>query len=142
MIIVTGAFGFIGSNIVRSLNKRGIDEIIAVDDLTDSIKFKNLVDCSISDYVDKDFFINNLDKFKAKTVFHQGACSDTMEHNGKYMMENNYAYSLKLLDWCQEKNVQFIYASSAAVYGGSNVFKEYIKCESPLNIYGYSKFFI
>jgi ADP-L-glycero-D-manno-heptose 6-epimerase len=142
--IVTGAAGFIGSNIVKSLNDRGVDRIIAVDNLTKADKFRNLVDCDIVDYLDKNEFIDLLHSGQfdgdIEAIFHEGACSDTMETDGRYMMENNYRYSLSLLDWCLEQEVQFLYASSAATYGGSSVFKEERQYEAPLNVYGYSKF--
>ncbi|MCG8996514.1 ADP-glyceromanno-heptose 6-epimerase [Laribacter hongkongensis] len=143
-IVVTGAFGFIGSNLVKALNKCGEKNIIAVDDLTDGPKFRNLVDCDIAHYVDKDHFIEMLlDGVwdgEIRAVLHQGACSDTMEHNGKFMMENNYQYSVSLLEYCQQDAIPFLYASSAAVYGGGSVFREERGHESPLNVYGYSKF--
>ena len=142
--IVTGAAGFIGSNIVKALNERGVTKIIAVDNLKRAEKFKNLVDCEIADYLDKEGFIERLlaGHFDGAVdaVLHQGACSDTMEQDGHYMMENNFRYSLAMLDWCQEQKVQFLYASSAATYGGSNEFREERACEGPLNVYGYSKF--
>ncbi len=142
--IVTGAAGFIGSNIVKALNERGERRIVAVDNLERAEKFKNLVDCDIADYLDKDDFIDRLSdgEFDGKVaaVFHEGACSDTMEMDGHYMMENNYRYSLELLDWCQERKVPFLYASSAATYGSGDVFREERGCEAPLNVYGYSKF--
>lgn len=143
-IVVTGAAGLIGSNIVKALNERGITNIIAVDNLTRGDKFKNLVDCEIVDYLDKHEFLARIRNHhydrRIKAVFHEGACSDTMEHNGKYMMENNYQYSLELLEFCKEQRAQFLYASSAAVYGGGTVFKEEREFENPLNVYGYSKF--
>ena len=143
-IIVTGAAGFIGSNIVKALNERGISDIVAVDNLTKADKFKNLVDCEIAEYVDKNDFLEVVESGNLggniEAVLHQGACSDTMETDGRYMMENNYRYSLALLEWCQEEAVPFIYASSAAVYGGGTVFAEARECETPLNVYGYSKF--
>jgi ADP-L-glycero-D-manno-heptose 6-epimerase len=142
--IVTGAAGFIGSNLVRALNQRGVTRIIAVDNLTKADKFKNLVDCEIADYLDKQEFIDRLlsGNFDGDVdaIFHEGACSDTMESDGRYMMENNYRYSIGLLDWCLEQEVQLLYASSAATYGSSNVFKEARPHEAPLNVYGYSKF--
>ena len=142
--IVTGAAGFIGSNIVKALNERGITKIIAVDNLTRADKFKNLVDCEIADYLDKEAFIEQLldgcFDGEVKAIFHEGACSDTMETDGHYMMENNYRYSLGILDWCIAQEVQFLYASSAATYGGSNEFREERQFEAPLNVYGYSKF--
>lgn len=142
--IVTGAAGFIGANLVKGLNDRGITDIIAVDNLSKADKFKNLVDCEIADYLDKQEFLDRLlaGHFDGdvEAILHQGACSDTMETDGRYMMENNYRYSLALLDWCLDQEVQLLYASSAATYGGSNVFKEERQYEAPLNVYGYSKF--
>lgn len=142
-VIVTGAAGFIGSNLVKSLNEQGITEVLAVDNLTKGDKFVNLVDCEISDYIDKVDFLDlvrhgKLGRFDA--IFHEGACSDTMEHNGNYMMKNNFDYTIRLFDWAQDKNIHFLYASSAAVYGGSVEFRESREVEKPLNVYGYSKF--
>ena len=141
-IIVTGAAGFIGSRLVAGLNRRGLREIIVVDNLQQSGKFSNLVGCEIADYVDQAAFFSTLEKLEGNVdaVFHQGACSDTMESDGRYMMENNYAYSRRLLDWCQEEEVPLIYASSASVYGAGPEFREERRSEKPLNIYGYSKF--
>ena len=143
-IIVTGAAGFIGSNIVKALNARGVTDIVAVDNLTRAEKMPNLADCEIADYLDKEDFIERVraDEFDADVaaVLHQGACSDTMETDGRYMMENNYRYSLDLLDWCQRVDIPFIYASSASVYGAGRVFRESREHEGPLNVYGYSKF--
>lgn len=142
--IVTGAAGFIGSNLVKALNERGENNIIAVDNLKRADKFKNLVDCEIADYLDKEDFLKKLqDGFfdgLVSAVLHQGACSDTMETDGRYMMENNYQYTLELLNYCQNEEVPFLYASSASVYGGGGVFKESREYESPLNVYAYSKF--
>ena len=142
--IVTGAAGFIGSNIVKALNQRGITDIVAVDNLTKADKFLNLVDCEVAEYVDKKDFLDVVEAGELggdiDGLLHQGACSDTMETDGRYMMDNNYRYSLSLLEWCQEEAVPFIYASSASVYGGGNVFSEERRHESPLNVYGYSKF--
>lgn len=142
-IIVTGAAGFIGSNIVKALNDRGETDIIAVDNLTRPEKFKNLVDCEIAHYMDKSEFLFALrdDAFgPVRAILHQGACSDTMGADGRYMMENNYQYSLEILEWCFDAGVPFIYASSASVYGGGSVFRESREFEAPLNVYGYSKF--
>jgi len=141
--IVTGAAGFIGSNMIRALNARGVDRIIAVDDLSHGDKFRNLVDCQIADYLDKQEFLRLIeqDAFEGEIDFmnHQGACSDTMEHDGRYMMTNNYRYTVSLFRFCQTHDIPFIYASSAAVYGGSETFREDPACEFPLNVYGYSK---
>jgi len=143
MIIVTGAAGFIGSNIVRGLNRRGITDILAVDDLTDGDKFINLVGAQIADYMHKDEFrarvlAGSLNSVRA--VFHQGACSDTTERNGHFMMDNNYRVTLELFEFCQSKKIPLIYASSAAVYGPGPVYVENLVNENPLNVYGYSKF--
>jgi ADP-L-glycero-D-manno-heptose 6-epimerase len=142
-IVVTGAAGFIGANVVHALNRRGVTEIVAVDNLQRAEKFRNIVDCEIADYVDKEDFRARLvagEFGRIEAILHQGACSDTMEANGRYMMENNYRYSRDLLDWCQARKVPFIYASSAAVYGMGPAFREDPANEGPLNVYGYSKF--
>lgn len=146
-IIVTGAAGFIGSNIVKALNARGIRDIVAVDNLTNGDKFHNLADCDIAHYLDKHEFIRQIREHQfpfddIQAVFHEGACSDTMNHDGKYMMDNNYQYTLDLLDWCQDERIPFLYASSAAVYGKGEVFREQRDLEQPLNVYGYSKFLL
>ena len=141
-IVVTGAAGFIGSNIIAGLNARGMTDIIAVDDLKQGDKFRNLVDLKIADYVDMDTFY---DEFAAghygqvEAVFHEGACSDTMEQDGKYMMANNYTLSWHLFQACQKRGARLLYASSAATYGGSDTFREDPAFEAPLNVYGYSK---
>ena len=141
MIVVTGAAGFIGSNLVRSLNAAGRTDIVAVDDLSDGSKFRNLVECDFLDYLDKDELIASVhDRLDGvELVFHLGACTDTREWDGRYMLETNYAYSRRLLDACLERNIAFVYASSAAVYGGSRSFIEKPHCEKPVNVYGYSK---
>jgi ADP-L-glycero-D-manno-heptose 6-epimerase len=140
--IVTGAAGFIGSKLVEGLNRRGVMDVIAVDHLAHADKFRNLAAAEIADYLDQAEFIGNLERFEGavEAVFHQGACSDTMETDGRYMLDNNYAYSKRLLEWCQEEGVPFIYASSAAVYGAGPEFREERRYERPLNVYGYSKF--
>ena len=145
MHIVTGAAGFIGSRLVAALNRQGIGDILAVDNLEKADKFRNLVGCEIEDYLDKREFLVRLEAGQfdgdVDAVLHQGACSDTMASDGRYVMDNNYSYSRALLDWCQEEEVPFLYASSAAVYGaGKNGFGVARECEGPLNVYGYSKF--
>lgn len=144
MIIVTGGAGFIGSNIVKGLNERGIRDVIVVDDLQDGTKFKNIVDCDIADYLDKDDFLDLVRSGQSfgdvQAIFHEGACSTTTEWDGRFMMQNNYEYSKDLLHYCLDNKIQYLYASSAAVYGGGSVFKEQEEFEAPLNVYGYSKF--
>lgn len=144
MIIITGGAGFIGSNIVRTLNQRGHQDILVVDDLTNGHQYENLVNCQIMDYMDKADFLQKIQTgaiFPAKihAIFHQGACTATTEWNGQYMMKNNYDYSKTLLHYCLQWKIPFLYASSAAIYGSKLVFKETPECESPLNVYGYSK---
>jgi len=144
MIIVTGGAGFIGSNLVKTLNDRGVSDVIVVDDLTRGEKFVNLADCQIADYHDKQDFLLYLTGEKCfdipiQAVLHQGACSTTTEWNGRYMMQNNFEYSKLLLQWCLERQVPFLYASSASVYGAGLVFREDPANEYPLNVYGYSK---
>ena len=144
LTVVTGAAGFIGSRLVAGLNHAGRREILAVDNLENPDKFRNLVDCEFEDYLDKRDFLARLRAHEFEgaidAVLHQGACSDTMQSDGRYMMQNNYEYSKTLLEWCQIEEIPLLYASSAAVYGAGNAFREERRCESPLNIYGYSKF--
>src|SRR5512135_25678 len=142
--VVTGAAGFIGANLVKGLNGRGVTDIIAVDNLTHADKFRNLADCEIVDYFDKSEFLDRIEAGDfdgvIEAVLHQGACSDTMEHDGRYMMSNNYRYSVALLDYCLDQEIPYLYASSASVYGAGSVFREERAFEAPLNVYGYSKF--
>ena len=143
-IVVTGAAGFIGSNIAKALSERGEYDVLAVDDLKDGDKFVNLVDCDIADYLDKDDFLRELGNGAfdgdIAAISHQGACSDTSVSDGNLMMKNNYQYSRELLEYCRDEEVPYIYASSAAVYGARTEFREDPACEAPLNIYGYSKY--
>ena len=142
MIVVTGGAGFIGSNIVKGLNEAGEQDIIVVDNLSNAEKHLNLNSLSIADYIDKDEFLQKLNKFQnVRAIFHQGACSSTTEQDGKYMMSNNYEYSKTLLNYCLENSIDFLYASSASVYGnGKAGFVEKREAEYPLNVYGFSKF--
>ncbi|MBP2851071.1 ADP-glyceromanno-heptose 6-epimerase [Dickeya oryzae] len=145
MIIVTGGAGFIGSNIVKALNDNGYRDILVVDNLKDGTKFVNLVDLDIADYMDKEDFIASIvagdDLGDIDAIFHEGACSSTTEWDGKYMMDNNYQYSKEVLHYCLERGIPFLYASSAATYGGrTDNFVEDRQYEQPLNVYGYSKF--
>lgn len=143
MIVVTGAAGFIGSNLVRGLNQRGHTDILVVDDLTEGDKFVNLVDGKIADYMDKDEFRLRLAQGRLpsiQAILHQGACSDTTERNGKYMLDNNYRVTLEIFQYAQKHKIPLLYASSAAVYGAGPAYIEDLLYESPLNVYGYSKF--
>ncbi|HNP34561.1 MAG TPA: ADP-glyceromanno-heptose 6-epimerase [Woeseiaceae bacterium] len=143
MHIVTGGAGFIGSNLARDLIKRGHDDVVIVDDLTDGHKFGNIAALEIADYLDKDEFLRRMGDKKFRSaitaILHQGACSETTEWNGRYMMQNNYDYSKALLHHCLDAGIPYIYASSAAVYGASASFTEKPANERPLNVYGYSK---
>src|SRR5207249_3699927 len=118
--------------------------ILAVDNLERAGKFSNLADCEIADYCDKEEFLDRLTDGdfddEIAVIFHEGACSDTMASDGRYMIGNNYRYSRSLLEHCQANDVAFLYASSASVYGAGKTFREERACELPLNIYGYSKF--
>ena len=141
-VVVTGAAGMIGANVVRGLNAIGIDDVIAVDDLTTGAKYANLSGTSISDYFDRRDFYGRFQRRelgRIDAVMHEGACSDTMEHDGRLMLDLNYRDSKTLLDACQEQGTRLLYASSAAVYGGSASFREEPEFERPLNVYGYSK---
>ena len=141
-VVVTGAAGMIGSNLVHGLNAIGIDDVIAVDDLSDGPKYRNLLGAQLSDYFDRSEFYGRFAKGEfghVDAVLHEGACSDTMEHNGRYMLDTNYRCSKDLLDACQARGTRLLYASSAATYGGSASFREEPVFERPLNVYGYSK---
>ena len=145
MIIVTGGAGFIGSNIVKELNRRGREDILIVDDLKDGMNYKNLRGLKFIDYTHKDDFLENIEQdsftgMDIDVVFHEGACSDTMEYDVNYMMRTNYEYSKTLLHSCLEHRVPFMYASSASTYGGGeNGFTEGDDCEDALNPYAFSK---
>ena len=144
MLIVTGGAGFVGSNLVRGLNDRGRDDVMVVDELADGRKLLNLADCEVYDLVDHEMFREwlladrNLDEVEA--VFHQGAITNTMEWDGRRLMRANYELSKLLLSWCTRRQIPFIYASSASVYGNGTVFVEERRYERPRNPYAYSKF--
>lgn len=143
-IIITGGAGFIGSALCWELNRRGVNDILIVDRLDSSDKWKNLAPLNFADYLDADDFLENLEKLdKTETILHLGACSATTERDSDFMMRNNYEYTKTLANWSVEKAVRFIYASSAATYGdGSNGMKDgtsSLHKLRPLNVYGYSK---
>jgi ADP-L-glycero-D-manno-heptose 6-epimerase len=149
VIIVTGGAGFIGSNLIHYLNRAGERDILLVDNLAPAPnltgpKFLNLAGAEFADYMDKrefraalkDGFFENT---KIRTILHQGACSNTLEDDGRYMMDNNFTYSKELLHFALDRKIPFVYASTAAVYGASTEFTELPKNERPLNVYGFSK---
>jgi len=144
MIILTGGAGFIGSNILRRLNSLGLTDILIVDNMKSADKYRNLVDKSFADYVPKQDFLEmlNAGKFDGpiEGIFHQGACTDTMEYDGDYMLRNNFDYSKAILHYALDRKIPLVYASSAAVYGHIEIAIEDEGTEAPLNIYGYSKF--
>ncbi len=144
MIIVTGGAGFVGSNLVKALNEAGHDRIVVVDELSDGTKFNNIADLNVADYLEKDEFLDGIrsgrDFGRPETVFHLGACSDTTEWNGRYLMQNNFEYSKTLLHHCLEHAIPYMYASSASVYGSGSVFREDPANERPINLYAYSKY--
>lgn len=149
MIIVTGGAGFIGSNLVHELNRAGHKDILVVDNLAPAPnlsgpKFLNLEGAEFADFMDKREFreavkAGAIDGAKVRAILHQGACSNTLEDDGQYMMDNNFTYSKELLHFALEHKIPFVYASTAAVYGASTSFAEIPANERPLNVYGYSK---
>jgi len=145
MMIVTGGAGFIGSNLIKGLNAIGRRDLLVVDDLKKGEKFRNLVDLDFLDYIDQDDFLALIQSHHAfagpiDAICHQGACSSTVEWDGRFMLQNNYDYSKQLLHYALDRQIPFLYASSAATYGGGSTFVEERQNELPLNVYGYSKF--
>jgi ADP-L-glycero-D-manno-heptose 6-epimerase len=149
LIIVTGGAGFIGSNLVHELNRVGEKDILVVDNLAPAPnlsgpKFINLWGAEYSDYMDKQEFrealaLGEFDNLEVRAILHQGACSNTLEDDGRYMMDNNFTYSKEVLAYAVEHEVPLVYASTAAVYGLSEEFSPTPENERPLNVYGYSK---
>jgi ADP-L-glycero-D-manno-heptose 6-epimerase len=147
MIVVTGGAGFIGSAMVWKLNQEGIDDIIIVDHLGETRKWRNLVNRRYADFLHKDVFLQMIleDRvpFAVDKIVHMGACSSTTEQNADYLMDNNFHYTCCLAAWAVERNIRFIYASSAATYGnGEEGFgddENLIGGLRPINMYGYSK---
>ncbi|NYF89472.1 ADP-glyceromanno-heptose 6-epimerase [Tunturiibacter empetritectus] len=149
MIIVTGGAGFIGSNLIQQLNRAGERNILLVDNLAPAPnltgpKFLNLAGAEYADYMDKREFraalkAGDFENTRIRAILHQGACSNTLEDDGRYMMDNNFTYSKELLHFALERKVPLVYASTAAVYGASTSFTELPANERPLNVYGYSK---
>jgi len=144
MIIVTGGAGFIGSNIVKCLNAAGVSDVLIVDDLEDGRKTFNLSDCDLIDYLNKDDFLARVkadDHFASdiRGVLHQGACTDTTEWDGRFMMQTNFEYSKHLLHFCSDFQIPLVYASSASVYGAGTEFSVERRCENPINVYAFSK---
>ncbi|HEX4771350.1 MAG TPA: ADP-glyceromanno-heptose 6-epimerase [Bryobacteraceae bacterium] len=146
MYIVTGAAGFIGSNLVHELNRTGITDILLIDNLQNPAKLPNLHGARFVDYLDKRQFRkaiveNSIGLPTVKAIFHQGACSNTLEDDGAYMMDNNCEYSKDVLRYAVHAGAPFIYASTAAVYGlsGPGHFAPLWQNEKPLNVYGFSK---
>ena len=144
MIVVTGGAGFIGSHLVSQLKIKGVDKILVVDNLKNNEKNRNLIENEVTEIIDKIDFLELIEKRKPLCeeidfIFHQGACTVTTEWDARYMMANNFRYSKTLLNFCLERSIPFIYASSASVYGTCTNFSERRKNEGPLNIYGYSK---
>ncbi|QHN02812.1 ADP-glyceromanno-heptose 6-epimerase [Granulicella sp. WH15] len=149
MIVITGGAGFIGSNIVQRLSWMGETNLLVVDNLgvpkiPAHPKFMNLSGARVTNYMDKVEFREALksgafDDVKIRAILHQGACSDTLEDDGRYMMDNNFTYSKEVLHFALDREIPLVYASTAATYGLSTKFAEAEVNERPLNIYGYSK---
>jgi len=146
MLVITGGAGFIGSNLVHELNAHGITDILVVDNFENARKFQNLHGARYVDFMDKREFRraiseNALGAGKVEAILHQGACSNTLEDDGVYMMDNNFRYTKEVLAFAIREGARLVFASTAAVYGlsGPGHFTPTIENERPLNIYGYSK---
>jgi len=149
LIIVTGGAGFIGSNLVHELNAVGETDILVVDNLEPSAglsgpKFLNLQGAKYTDYMDKREFraalnAGDFEELEVRAILHQGACSNTLEDDGRYMMDNNFTYTKELFHFAIDQEIPLVYASTAATYGLSERFAEVEENERPLNVYGYSK---
>jgi len=144
MIVLTGGSGFIGSNVLKALNQRGITDVVVVDELDESDKWKNLVGKSFCEILDKSQLFDWLENQKnVDAIIHLGACSSTVERDSNYLLENNYRYSRRVAEWAFARGVRFIYASSAATYGdglkGFSDDHDLLEQYEPLNMYGFSK---
>lgn len=144
-IVVTGAAGFIGRNLVAELNRRGYDRLLLVDNLGTDDKWRNLVGLAFADIIDPDTFLHSLHSERLQdldAILHLGACSSTTERDADFLLRNNYHYTRSVCEWSRRNNARFIYASSAATYGdGSNGYSDSAPLATlkPLNMYGYSK---
>ncbi len=143
MLIVTGGAGFIGSNLVRELNRRGRTDLLVVDDLEQGHKYRNLADLVIQDYMDRSEFRTRIEagqmKGSIEAILHNGACTDTMGTDGRRMLDHNFGDSKAILDFAISRRIPLVYASSAAIYGRSRAFEVDPRNECPLNLYGWSK---
>ena len=138
-IVVTGGAGFIGSNLISNLNSTGYTNIILSDYFVNGKQVSNVNHLKINDFIPPDDLCDFIKNNRVDKMFHLGACSDTTEWNGEYMLEKNFSFSKRLLTACTLKKIPFVYASSASVYGLSEQFGENSSNEKPLNIYGFSK---
>ncbi len=145
LIVVTGGAGFIGSNVIKELNNKGVSNIVVVDSLKESEKWKNLVGKQFYDILEKEQLFQWLEgrESQIEAFIHLGACSSTVERNASYLLENNYRYSVRLAEYALKNKQRFIYASSAATYGdgalGFSDDRDLLPRLQPLNMYGYSK---